>query len=688
MRRLSSALVVVALAATGLLVPVAPANAATTVTASASPRTLSRGDTTRIVGYARGAAPGSTVSLQLKTGDAWQSLRERTTDASGAYSFTVKPPKGHPVYRVVLPRQGGRPFAASDPVTLTVRWTLDLTIAAEWRNTAAGGRWLVVSGTTSYSGAGRVRLQQKFPDTGWGNRGFLGLDHGTFSGTPRSPVRPGLPLRVVLGASGPRLEAVSTPLVVPSPDPYHLTLNDPAGLTLPSRQTLTTVLIDAEAGDLVTLWFDGWLTEWPAVVDPDGVSVPTSTAPARFEAAKTGTYSATFWVMGSTAGGPATVYAFTQKTYAAEWGVPIDVEPDFPYQPIDVVYPGTAGQLFATPAAGYVPEVLDAAGPLAPWHTVDLRRVYRVVADGPITYRILDGNSHRVLLGRALEETATIDGPEVPLDLSNGTTLAVVSYDVSAGQAHLAAPDNNNAQVTARLLDPDGAVTSWHQADPDPGTYRVVLFADSCPSCSVGVSSPLLVETPLGDPPVAISSEGPPVRWIWQTFTASAGDLVSTYVDNTAGFTTSGELYGPDGQPAPSEGPMWRIPASGTWQLRFDAIEWAGHLSAGHVPVTTLPADGSTTTITLAQPSDVRLVHVDVPVGSTVRLTVDQVDASLADGWFIRARALDGSVYGVFSTPVLLAPVTVTQPGGLDLVVSGRQGTTASGSLRLAVTSP
>ena len=337
MRRLLIAIAVVAMAATGLLVPVAPANAATTVSASAAPRTLVRGDATRIAGYARGAAPGSTVSLQLKTGDAWQTIREGRTDATGAYSFTVKPPKGHPVYRVVLPRQSGQRSAVSDPVTLTVQWTPTISLELAWEETSWGGRRLIASGTTSYHGPGRIRLEQGPGDPGAG-LGFLHLDHGTFSGRPtRFTPRPGDTVRAVLGSSGPRLRATAT-AVVPAPIPYHLTLNDPAGRTIPGPWTVATVLVEASAGDSVGLSFGE-----ASVVAPDGTLVATKAS--RFGATMDGTYEITFsptWASG-------TVYASTPKQYAGQWDVPLDIAPDLPGQVVEVVYDGTAGQTFTAP---------------------------------------------------------------------------------------------------------------------------------------------------------------------------------------------------------------------------------------------------------------------------------------------------------------------------------------------------
>ncbi len=672
-------------AAASWLAPVAQAQAAH-ITVSVRPRVLMVGDNAEIQGSIRGPASVSSVALERLVDGTWQPLRSRHVGADHRFSFVVRPPRGHPTYRVVGGHGRAVSVAVSDPVTLTVRWRPELTVAAVWHTTDDGGRELIVSAHSSYRGVGRLHFEQKYAGQSWIGAGHMTLHDGSFSGVAHIPVRPGNLLRATLPRSGPRLESQSASIRVGSPEPYRLVLDDPAGLVLPYRQQLTTVLIDAEAGDLVTLWFDGWVIEWPTVLDPDGVSVPASTAPARFEATKTGTYTVTFWAMDDLAG-PVTVTAYTPKEYAGEWGTPVSVAPDFPYQPVDVVFQGTAGEAFATPPAGYVPEVRDAAGALAPWVQVGSWGGYRLQADGPVTYRILDGGPHQVLVGRGRVATTTVDGPRVPLDLSGGTTFAVVTVDVEPGQAFLMDTEQLYDSEDWVLLGPDGAATPWRLEDPTPGTYTFAVFGRSCPACSIQLGSPYVVESPLDAGPTSVSLSSTGTRWIWQTFTAVEGDLVTMDATSTMGEARPGELRTPAGLPAVSEGRrLWRIPSSGTWQHRFDAFSWDGTLSAEHVTPVDLPFDGTPTVVTIAEPHGVRVLHIDAPVGSQAQVSIDQVADSLSGSWMAEIYAPDGywyrNAYGAGTIPSF----TVSQPGGLDIIISGSLWSPATGSMTITAT--
>ena len=116
----------------GLVGPT-PAQAAVTLTVRTSATTLDEGDRVTLVGTARGARPGSTLHLQRRVGEGWQTVASRTVTETRRYSFAVTPPRGRPAYRVVKPRGLGQAAATSETVRLTVRWQPTLTTSTTYR---------------------------------------------------------------------------------------------------------------------------------------------------------------------------------------------------------------------------------------------------------------------------------------------------------------------------------------------------------------------------------------------------------------------------------------------------------------------------------------------------------------------------------------------------------------------------
>ena len=110
-----------------LLLAHPPAYAAVSVSVTASRTTLMVGQLVAVQGKASGAAPGSVVRLQHRTGGAWHTVASRRISSERLYGFWVKPPKGYQDYRVRKPAQLGQPAATSATVRLTVRWRPTLT---------------------------------------------------------------------------------------------------------------------------------------------------------------------------------------------------------------------------------------------------------------------------------------------------------------------------------------------------------------------------------------------------------------------------------------------------------------------------------------------------------------------------------------------------------------------------------
>ncbi len=212
MSRLLSMLLVL----TGLVLVGPPANAAVSVTISASRTTLVHGSSVTFSGRAVDAKRGSVVRLQRRAAAGWRTVASKTVSSTRSYRFTITPPKGYQYYRVLKPRQLGQAAAASRTVKLTVRWRPSLVLGEVSHDVdAADGTVTTTAGgsTTGLAEGTGLRLELQQPDGSWAGHGWAAVeaDHtwsDTFAGSH------GMRLRYTAPAAGERLAASSASFVV------------------------------------------------------------------------------------------------------------------------------------------------------------------------------------------------------------------------------------------------------------------------------------------------------------------------------------------------------------------------------------------------------------------------------------------------------------------------------------------
>lgn len=201
---------------TGLVLVAPSANAAGSVTITASRTTLPHGTSMTFSGRAVDAEPGSGVKLQRKTPTGWRTVASKKVWATRSYRFRVTPPKGYQYYRVLKPRQLGQAATVSRTVKLTVRWRPSVVLgevnhevdsATGAVTTTAGGR------TTGLAAGTALRREVQQADGTWSGHGWTAVAADrTWSDT--FPGSHDMRLRYSVPASGARLAASSVAFVV------------------------------------------------------------------------------------------------------------------------------------------------------------------------------------------------------------------------------------------------------------------------------------------------------------------------------------------------------------------------------------------------------------------------------------------------------------------------------------------
>ncbi|MEZ5093728.1 hypothetical protein [Nocardioides sp.] len=464
-------------------------------------------------------------------------------------------------------------------------WRPSITLRLHWKKTDAGGRQLIAAGTTSYAGNGRVRLEMRTAGQ-WHGLGYLALSSGRFRGTPpKGMPGAGVKIRVRLPATRHRLRATAV-AVVPAPQSYRVALNDAGGVLIEGPQPLVTVLVAASAGDRVSLG-GGWQQRM-SVTAPDGSLLLDRSWSRDFVADAEGDYRITF--PGSQSGGHP-LYASTPKQVTAQLGDTIDPVPDLPGQLVDVRFTGEPGQPFVDTASLTAHELVTASGePLAPWlvpREISGPTIYRLDGNGSVTVRVTDHHPGPIRLRPALELTASLDAPATTFELPDAGSVAVVSIDIPAGQPFTLHSDEF-FRGFGWFYDPDDTdlrePLDPRHPDPAPGVYHLVV-GDGPGSKSVQFTRPVVVATALDAAPTAVSTEGYSWQWVWQTFTATAGDVVRpTATADGLQVSELTALVGPDGQVVAPDGDVWQIPASGDYHFEWNLFGgWSGELSVARV---------------------------------------------------------------------------------------------------------
>lgn len=192
------------------LVPLAPAQAATTVSISASRTTLLLGQQSTFSGKATGAEPLSPVRLQRKISGTWRTVASSHLSATRTYRFTVKPAKGFHDFRVLRPAQSGQPAATSGVVRLAVQWRPVLTaLLSDTVDETTGEVTSTVTGHATGLVAGdHVLRDVLLPGGSWSTQASVPIDASLNWSDSFACVNDEI-IRYVVPASGLRLAATS-----------------------------------------------------------------------------------------------------------------------------------------------------------------------------------------------------------------------------------------------------------------------------------------------------------------------------------------------------------------------------------------------------------------------------------------------------------------------------------------------
>lgn len=270
------------------LVAAPSASAAVTVSLRVSDSVVDEGDRVTFSGTATGARLGSTVRLQRRVGDAWQTVASRTLRTTRSFAFVVTPPRGRPVYRVLKPGALGQPAAASASLRLTVLWQPTLTVRASTLLDAQ--QRSVTRITLGHTGLGGVTLRERrrvpVADTGsgstsweWTGRTVVLPASGTTT-VDRVRASRGTLFAYDAPAAGARKAVSSEPVSTEvAPVPYTLS-SGPLTLRDLRMGTTATVVFEGSAGQVLGMAYDDVA---PVEADddlvlslhgPDGAPVP------------------------------------------------------------------------------------------------------------------------------------------------------------------------------------------------------------------------------------------------------------------------------------------------------------------------------------------------------------------------------------------------------------------------------
>lgn len=691
MRRLICASLLALLA--GLVVPATPAHAATALTIHASRSALMAGSTTSIYGSDRGAPLGTTIRLQRKVSGTWTTARSKKLGAAGTYRFAVVPPRGFQYFRVVESGGIGRPGKVSSVVRLTVRWDPTLTATATDLADPTHGQTIRLRGKVTDGPVSPVLCFERKDPAGWTTLSCRVVQLGVVSTFERTAA-PGPAYRLRLRRTALTTQQVTTSFVH-AVAPLTVEMNSALSIMNlePSTDTAALVRVQATSGDYVTVKATSSAGPFRVtVIAPSGLQVgmlhsfpqPDLT---RFVAPESGTYTIAIDQVGSTIA-QLNLFVSTPKVVTTQIDAAVTVSSDLPGQPVDVRFDTTGTSRFTLPGRLTTDDdltVLDPAGAeVSPW--LPEKQTYRDpvyrASGGTYTLHIapqnavidaaVDPRSVTTVSATVGEFTdAVIDVPrrvvllQFPRPTQHVTVGTPSGYNVSA--------DSFDAETGAP--DPTG-----------PGTTVVAVSAyqDQTVTVPIQLSTPYDVPVVLDGPAVHVDLTPSYVRQIAVRFTAAAGQLVTSHVVTDGSGWLRG-LTGPDGSTVPNHllgRGLWTIPSDGEYTLTMDEDgDWKGTVAVETVATTTLPGDGTPTTITIAKPGQMIMATVPVPSGSIVDATLDQISNHMGSTWSVGVYKPDMSYwYNSWGVPGTLPPIVVRDPGDLVAIVTAEQ----SGSLRLA----
>jgi len=676
----------------GLVFIAPPAEAAVSVTITASPTTLVEGGSTVIKGKAVNAKPGSVVRLQHWASGSWQTVASRKVWSTQTYSFSRKPAPGHPRFRVFKPAQLGQAAAVSTVVTLTVKWLPRIQVSTT-QLPGNGIRQTVTVSNNPFGGTIEPQWRNSSADT-W--KTGEAPPYGASSFTREYYDDPGTQYRYVVWPTSMSATAISTVATI-ARVPYHLALNSGVDLTqVPQGDDAATVLFDATAGARLTLVGSSgepWSAE---VFAPGGQSMgsfPDTFQPLRFVAPATGEYEIS--VSSNFGVDHATIWGSTPKHVPATMdGDAVAVVNDVPGQIVDVTFDAAAGQAFTvtTNLSGPTEEQLLAPGgevreawlpDVAEYGVV---KVFRAAVAG--TYR------YEYIQNQLIDQTATVlSAPLLDSPLGQVTTAEVdrpsrvvlIPFDVPAGEHVAVGGSREGTEATIATFD---ATTGLPVTYTDGGSYVVAVSAPYGKTglAKVQLAPPLTLNVTPDGTSYDVDNSDYMFRYVDLTFSGDAGDLIYF----TAGGASGGggrapRLFAADGTLVPLLGwgkPSWHLPSSGTYVLSAGIGQGNGSFAIDRADEVPLASDGTPSVVTIDQPGEVVFVPVSVASGTPFDVTLDQIDASLGDNWNVDVFAPDGYWYNSFAKAGTLPTFIVRDPGDVYILVSADND--ATGSLRLS----
>jgi hypothetical protein len=666
------------------------------VTISASPDTLSAGDTATVSGRAVNALPGSMVQLQRLADGSWRAVGATRIGSTRTFTFAVAPVKGYQYYRVVKPRQLGQATAVSPVVTLAVRWRPTVHISSQLStDPASNERELTIDGSVSErDGVTKLRLERDLGvGRGWELQGAYILDAG---GTVRVIIHNETQarFRLVYPGVGLRQTAVSA-TSSHLPGPQELPVNSSLALEPELEGTYSLLTFNADKGTPLTLAGSG--ESWSAVIyGPTGEELGAISSAGerlqRFVAPSSGGHTIrvhrplarTTWFDLS-----------KPKVYDASIDGPaVDASNDFSAQEIELRFQGEAGDLITVERGGDVgnPVLLGPSGSVGTqrwgtpgWGAPDRTEAFQLPETGTYRYRLREpwNYSVSVRLLSAVTAHATLDGARVQLSLDDRSRAAVITFAATKGQAiDLITSDH----ALPRVFTPSGVF----EYGPRPfaqetGLHLAVFWGQDTPSSrEFWLASPQSAEASIdGDPVDFTFPKDGLTRSAVVEFAGLAGQVVRMRGEATSGHWGTPAVYAPDGSTVfdgiDSYDKAFLLPMDGRYRLRVaaaDSLEGRLELLSGKR--VSFPADGTAVPFDVETPGGVAWARVDVQAESVVDLKI--ADALVPDGylWLTVSRPNGAIVHELRSSQREAVRFDVPAPGTYYIGVVGEGDATGT----------
>ena len=720
-------MVVVLILLSGPLAPLAlsPANAVgrVEVTVNASRTSMTYGERVVLRGRAWNAPSGARARLERQSGGIWTRVASQRLNDERRYRFTLTPPAGSLSYRVKATSARGRTLDVSRVVFLAVERAdsgASITFTTESVTLEDGSNWLDITGQVHGGPAtGVVDVQSTDRDpstpTSWTTQQSKEVA-GDTPFTVRVSRDQGVDYRLLLENSDNYAETVSSTITASNPA-YILPLNSTLALHLlrgGTDATAAVVAIPASGEDAITIAFldDPGSGFTATVVSPSGLEVGKIEHPygcecsprmyLGFTANENGKYLVRIQYPGS-------IYqlrlsASTIKAVPLTVDGPdIDTDSDFAHQPVDITFHAEAGQAFrledgcgsCVPAFFTGPDGLQVRPWIQPGQLLENpMTLYRAEQTG--TYRIYyeDGRpfgAPDLNVVAVTFQPGTVDGEPTTVAFDRPGRVRIVTADLEPGDT--AYRVDGDDPLNYSLIDASTQLRDWHGT---PGPHYFVLTGQPGTTATLDLNSRQLLDAQVDGAAVTFDGSAYRFREVDTQFTGTAGQVVELPATGLGDES----LIDPDGHHVADIGLLnthrpYQLPVDGTYTLRaYETYGQSGSVSVKSVPVTEIPGDGTSTTLTVSEPGGVALGHVAASEGSTLSATLEQVDPQLGDRWWVvtLVPTLSGTsardIWNPQAPPDTRSPFVVNRQGGVFFAAGAEDQSTGSVRVSAQVTPP